>query len=414
MNIALLGWITFLCLNISIPTLGMDTSVKQNTVPEPVNWDGFRGQKQGISSWNNAPTSWDVKSGKGVLWKTPLKMRGASSPVVFGKQVYLSEADDNERAVLAFDIATGKQLWRHVVVDGGKGSELPTATGDTGFAAPTQVCDADGVYTLFGTGDLAAFTPDGKPKWQIFLKRPENMYGHASSPCLINGKIYIQYDQTTNARVLAINASDGKIIWETPRERGPSWSSPMIVPGANGKPLFVVNAIGVITAYDLVSGKEAWNVEGVTGDLAPSLTYADGCIYAVNEGSKLVCYKIGEKPEKRWEYTDNLAEISTPVVVNGLLFMASGKEKLVCLDAVIGKENWVQQGIPCFASLVASGPRVYAFGREGKVMIFDAKPVYNLIGACDMGGDAVDTTPAFGDGRMYIRSKENLWCVGEK
>ena len=377
-------------------------------------WNCFRGPKQGVSPWTNAPAAWDGQSGKGVLWKTPLKMAGIGSPVVCGTNVYLLEADEQERAVLAFDAATGRRIWRQVVADGGKGADLPQVSGDTGLAAPTPVCDEKGVYALFGTGDLAAFSPGGKLKWQVFLKRPENMYGHASSLCIAAGRIYIQYDQAgSDSRVLAVDTADGRTVWETPRAQGPSWSSPIIVPGANSKPLFVVNASGAVSAYDPATGKNVWEVEGVTGEVAPSPAYADGRIYAVNAGSRLVCYKVGEKIDKVWEYTDNLADISSPIVVNGLLFMVGGGQ-FVCLDAVTGKEIWVKEGAVCYSSLIASGDRVYACGRDGTTIVFEAKRVYRQIVSCNLGGDAVDSTPAMGDGRIYIRGKENLWCLGVK
>ena len=186
-----------------------------------------------------------------------------------------------------------------------------------------------------------------------------------------------------------------------------------MVPGANGKPLFVVNGLGTVAAYDPATGKSVWDVEGVTGEVAPSPTYADGRVYVVNAGSRLVCYKIGQKPEQLWEYTDNLADVSSPVVINGLLFMAVGGQ-FVCLDAVTGKEVWAKDGVTCYSSLVASGDRVYACGRDGTTVIFEAKRVYRQIAACELGGDGVDATPTCADGRIYIRGKENLWCLGAK
>lgn len=384
-------------------------------VAETATWNCFRGPQYGVSPWTNAPAGWDTHTGKGVLWKTPLKMAGVGSPVVCGTRVYLTEADEQERAVLAFDAATGKPLWRQVVADGGKGVDLPNVTGDTGYAAPTPVCDENGVYALFATGDLAAFSPDGKLKWQIFLKRPKNAYGHASSPCLAGGRIYIQLDQAGGeSRLLAVETATGRIAWETPREQGPSWSSPIIIPGANGKPLFVVSATEFVAAYDLATGTKMWEVAGVEGEIAPSCAYADGRIYTVNVRSRLIGYRVGEKPEKLWEYTDNLAEIASPVVVNGLLFLVSGDGQFVCIDAATGKEIWAKDGVSCYSSLVASGDRIYACGRDGTVSIFEARRFYRPIAACQLGDDTTDATPALADGRIYIRGKENLWCLGTK
>jgi outer membrane protein assembly factor BamB len=375
-------------------------------------WGCFRGPKQGVSPWTNAPSEWDGASGKGILWKTPLKVYSVASPVVCGNKVYIVDADEKERTVSAFDATTGKMLWRQVVADGGKGENMPQPSGDTGFGAPTPVCDANGVYAVFGTGDLVAFSPDGKKKWQIYLHRPDISYGYSSSLGIADGKVFVQYDVQNNGRVLAVNTADGKIAWETARQAG-SWSSPMIIPGANGKPLFVVNAMNTISAYELATGKKGWEVDGVSGEVAPSPAYADGRIYAVNGGSRLVCYKVSEKPEQLWEYSENLADIASPVVVNGLLFMANSGGTLVCVDAVTGKEVWNHEAPGCYASLVASGDHVYVLGRDGKASTVAAERTFRQIAECVLG-DETDSTPAMSDGRIYIRGKENLWCIGAK
>ena len=191
-----------------------------------------------------------------------------------------------------------RQLWRQVIADGGQGLPLPPVS-DAGLALPTPACDADGVYVLFGTGDLAAFAHDGKPKWQIFLKRPEIGYGYSSSPCVSNGLVFVQFDEINGGRVLAVETATGKIKWEHSRSRGPAWSSPIIIPGAEGKPQFVVNANGSATAYDL-TGKRVWDVDGVNGQVTPSPTWWDGRVYLVNSGSRLICYKLSENPQAVW------------------------------------------------------------------------------------------------------------------
>jgi outer membrane protein assembly factor BamB len=140
-------------------------------------WSCFRGPNQGVGAWDNAPIKWDGASGQGVLWKVLLTSSGIGSPVLWGDRLYLTAGDEKERTVIAFDANNGKQLWRQAVPDGAKGLPLP-AFSDTGLALNTPVCDAEGVYALFGTGDLAAFSHDGVPKWQLFLNRPLIGYGY--------------------------------------------------------------------------------------------------------------------------------------------------------------------------------------------------------------------------------------------
>ncbi len=107
-------------------------------------WSCFRGPRCGVSSWNNAPIDWDGGTGRGVVWKTPLATSCTSSPVVWLNHIYITEANHDERTVIAFDAENGKRLWRQVVPDGGGGVAVPSVA-DSALALPTPACDADGV-----------------------------------------------------------------------------------------------------------------------------------------------------------------------------------------------------------------------------------------------------------------------------
>lgn len=371
-------------------------------------WNCFRGPACGVSAWTNAPVMWDGKSGVGVLWKTPLKLSCVSSPVLWDKLLFLTEGDPAERAVLAFDADTGQQVWRRVVADGGK-TPKPT-TQDAGLAYPTPVCDAHGVYALFGTGDLAAFAHDGTPKWQLFIRRPVIGYGFASSPCVVSNLVFVQFDDHSGGTLTAVETATGKIKWQRARSRGASWTSPIVIPDAHGRPLVAINATGSITAFDL-EGNVVWDEDGPTGEVTPSLSWWNHKLYALNVRSHLLCYDVTGAPKKVFDVTRHLADVPSPVLANGLLFMASSQGRLVCLDALTGEELWNHENPGCYASLVASGGRVYALGRDGAMYIVAAERSYRVISACYLG-DGADATPALADGRMYIRGRNQLWCLG--
>jgi outer membrane protein assembly factor BamB len=374
-------------------------------------WNVFRGPLCGVSPWTNAPADWDGPSGRSVLWRTPLKVSGVSSPVLWGSRLYITEGTDAGRAVLAFDAADGKPLWRSVVPDGGKGLPLP-AVSDYGLAMPTPACDANGVYALFGTGDLAAFAPDGQLKWRRFLGRPTIGYGFSSSPCVLDNKLFVQFDHHADGHVLALDAETGATLWDAHRSRGASWSSLMVVPDPSGNPLVVANANGSTTAYD-PTGRVAWDIDGATGEVAPSPAWWEGKIYAVNVGSRLLCHRVHGTPAKLWDSGGNLSDTASPVVVNGLLFMITASGYLSCIDAATGARLWTERAPGCYASLLSSGNRVYALGRDGKLQVIAAERTHRLIATCKLG-EGADATPAMSDGRLYIRGSANLWCFGTR
>jgi len=55
------------------------------------NWPQWRGPSgQGTSEEKNLPTTWNAS--KNIKWKTPIEGRGHSSPIVWGKKVFLTTA----------------------------------------------------------------------------------------------------------------------------------------------------------------------------------------------------------------------------------------------------------------------------------------------------------------------------------
>jgi outer membrane protein assembly factor BamB len=387
------------------------------------NWNCFRGPRWGVAWETNAPVAWDGRSGSGIVWRTPLTKVSASSPVVWNNTVYLTEADKVLREVVAFDGATGKELWRQSVTDGGPNDELPVTSEDgspddthAGYAACTPACDEAGVYAAFGTGDLAAFSHAGKLLWQIYLRRPDKnkIYGHASSLWVQDGLICVQYDQKEDGRVLAVRAKTGEIAWEQERTADPSWCSPIVVPGADGRPVLVIGAPEKLDGFDLAKGTPLWSVPGVSGEVAPSPAYWDGHVIVAEEYAPMLCYQLAAQPKKVWEYGGRLPDVASPVAADGLVYVALSSGNVTCIDAANGQEVW-KHDFPTgfYASPTVCGDRLYAFDREGTMRVLAAGRTFREIAASALH-DGADATPAFAGSRIYLRTKNALWCVGAK
>ena len=76
------------------------------------NWTHFRGTNlNGISKDCLVPVSWNDTTN--VIWKTNIRGRGWSSPVVEGNQVWLTTAttDGKEMSAICVDFSTGELLF---------------------------------------------------------------------------------------------------------------------------------------------------------------------------------------------------------------------------------------------------------------------------------------------------------------
>ena len=380
------------------------------------NYPFFRGpQGNGVAFQKNTPTDWNGAAGKNVVWKVKVPKAGFSSPIIWGNQLFVTGADAQARMVYCYDKNTGKLLWEAAADNiQGSPSAMPKVTADTGLAAPTMATDGRAVFAIFATGDVIALDMSGKRLWARNLGVPDNHYGHGSSLIAYKDKLLIQYDTNRSGKLLALDTQSGNTVWETARNSKISWSSPILVNTGNHTEVILTTNPNV-NGYDPQTGKELWNIACLSGEVGPSAGYADGMVFAGNEYAKLVAIKIGGgAPEIAWEADEFLPEVSSPLAVNGFLYVATTYGVLACYDAKSGEKIWSQEfGGAFYASPVSADGKVYITDMTGKTYIVKATKEYQLIGTPELGEKAV-CSPVFQDGRVYLRGMNQLYCLGAK
>ncbi|HQA38903.1 MAG TPA: PQQ-binding-like beta-propeller repeat protein [Kiritimatiellia bacterium] len=380
-------------------------------------WPFLRGpEMSGRTTLTNLPLAWNGMTGHNIRWKSKLTRGGSSTPVVWGNRLFLTTGDSQTRSVMAYDTATGGLLWSRDVPDGAKGGEpLPETSEDTGLAASTPACDESRVYAIFASGDLAALDHDGQIVWQLYLGRPHNTYGHASSLVYCGEMLIVQWDQEERSRILAIDKTSGRTLWETPREAGMSWSTPLIMPLCDSYVL-LVHASGQTWGMELATGKKLWQVEAVTGEIAPSLAWEKDVWLAANCYSRMVAYRMPQQgePQQLWEWDEgNLPDVASPVILDGLVFLVTDAGEVLCHDLADGKQLWYKEFEDGFyASPVAAEGRVYIVDRKkGVFRVYGATREVKELAVNPMG-EAVSATPIIAGGQLFVRGHDHLWCIG--
>lgn len=377
------------------------------------NYPFFRGpQGNGVGFQKNTPTDWNGAAGKNVVWKVKIPKSGYSSPIIWGNQLFVTGADAQARMVYCYDKNTGKLLWEAAADNiQGSPSAMPKVTADTGLAAPTMATDGRAVFAIFATGDVLALDMTGKRIWARNLGVPDNHYGHGSSLIVYKDKLLIQYDTNRAGKLLALNTQTGNTVWETARSSKISWSSPILVnTGSRTEVILTTNPN--VNGYDPETGKELWNIACLSGEVGPSAGYADGMVFACNEYAKLVGIKIGGTPEIVWEADEFLPEVSSPLAVNGMLYIATTYGAFACYDAKTGEKLWSQEfGDAIYSSPVFADGKVYVTDMTGKTHIIKSTRDYQPVATPELGEKAV-CSPVFQDGKVYLRGMNNLYCIG--
>jgi hypothetical protein len=400
--------------NTEIKKKTISTKASYPTQEMKANFPAFRGAGgQGISYQKNIPTDWDGASGKNVLWKVQVPIHAYNSPVIWGDKLFLSGANATQREVYCYDRNNGKLLWT-AKVEGIAGSpaKSPEVTPDTGHAASTVTTDGKSVFAIFANGDIIALDFNGKQKWAKNLGVPDNHYGHSSSLLVYQGKLIVQYDHKKEAKVLALSTSNGDELWSTKRKVRVSWSSPVIAQ-IEGNTEVILAADPCVASYDVITGKELWKLDCITGEVGPSVVVGDGIVYALNEYASLVAIKPGANPEILWEAYDYLSDVPSPVISGDNLIIVTSYGAVVCYDAKSGEIRWEQEfGSGFYASPILANGNVYLLDRDGVMHIFKADKEYQEVAAPALG-EKSDMTPAFADGRVYIRGEKHLYCIGK-
>jgi len=148
------------------------------------------------------------------------------------------------------------------------------------------------------------------------------------------------------------------------------------------------------------------------GEVGPSPAFGEGLVFAANEYARLVAIKPGTPPTVVWEDDEYLPEVASPVVSRGLLFIATSYGVLVCYDANSGEKYWEEEFNHGFYSspMVADG-KLYAMDMGGNMHIYRVNKEKNKLGTPALG-ETIVTTPAFSEGKIYLRGDDHLFCIG--
>ena len=388
------------------------------------NWAGFRGpQGAGVSAYTNVPSKWDGKTGEGILWKTPVPLDGYNSPIVWGDRIFLTGAEPGKFQVYCYDANSGSLLWTGDVpgvnTPDGKPMDVTENVLLTGPAAPSAVTDGRRVYAIFPTGNIAAFDFQGERVWLRKLGIPENHYGHSASLAIYQDKVFVQYDQATSedglSKMIALNTRTGKTVWETPRPVGSSWTSPVIAKAGDAHQLLTI-AEPFTIGYDPATGAELWRAECITGEPASTPVYSKGMVFALEPYNKMTAIRTDGKGDVtethiEWIVEDDMPEVSSPVCTDEFVFVLLADCLLTCYRQQDGEKLWEHEFDDSFnASPSLVGDKLYLLDLKGNMHIVEAAGEFKEVAKCSLG-EGCFASPAFADGRIYIRSRKNLYCI---
>jgi outer membrane protein assembly factor BamB len=415
-------------------------------------WPQWRGPHfNGSSNEKNLPEKWSKED---ALWKVELPGPGASTPVILGDHVFVTAADPSSKTLRAIclDRKTGKEVWNKIAGEG-------TIQNDdkSNFAAPSAIATPDMAIFFFSNGALIAYDHSGKELWSRNITRDYGDFSFqwtfSSSPMLSGGKLYLQVLQRDTAvrgrggkdgknasYLLAMDPKTGKTLWrhvrptEAVAESQEAYSTP-IPCEYNGRSEILIMGGDCITGHDPATGKElwrwgTWNPRKISHwRLVPSPVAGGGVALAcAPKGDPVYAVKLGlngklSDDDLAWTSAGKReisTDVPTPLFYQDDFFVVSDVRKsLSRVEPATGKIKWTVElpGRKKFeASPTGADGKIYMQNFGGEVVVADAE-TGKILGISEMGkpgDDMIRSSVAVADGNLYIKTNDELFCVGKK
>ena len=402
---------------------------------ESGSWTHFRGSNlNGISSEKGFPSTWNDSAN--IAWKVPESGKGWSSPVVFGKQVWFTTANQEsmEMRALCVDLETGLTLRDRLMFHPEK---LYRIHAINSYATPTPAIEEDFIYLHFGRyGTACLNTSTGETKWERTDLQCEHIQGPGSSLMIYKDKLIVHLEGTDHQQILALDKHTGKTIWiaERPAElydlMAPigkkAFVTPIIV-NVKGRDLLISNGSNVCIAYDPLTGIEVWRISQGDDSTISMPVEGDGLVFfytsfVTGEDGKKYAELFAVDPDGagdigkthiRWRMKAPILQLSTPVYVNGLLYTVDARGVFYCLDAKTGEVNWSEnlKGKYHSSPIYADG-LLYISSIRGETFVYRAGPEPELVAKNMLEGE-IWATPALTGGAILMRTSEYLYKIVE-
>ncbi len=398
-------------------------------------WPQFRGSTaDGQASATELPLHWSETDN--IKWKTEIPLRGWSTPVVMGGQVWLTTAtlDGHSFFAVCLDANTGKILFNKELFHCDAPEPLGNAVNC--YASPSPAIEAGRVYIHFGSyGTTCLDTTTFKVLWQRTDLPCRHYRGPSSSPVLFENLLIVTMDGVDVQYLLALDKKTGKTIWKT--NRSVPWddenstlkfakdgdlrkahSTPIVV-SVNGKLQMLSTGAKAAYAYDPHDGKELWRIQFPNSwSAAPMPLFSHGLAMIITGLGKTELYAVradgkGDVTNTHivWKLDKGVAKTASPVIVNDLFYMVRDDGIVTCLEVATGQQVWSERiGGTCAASPIYADGRLYFANQQGKTIVLKPCRTFEVLATNTLNTGCM-ASPAVSGKALFLRTKTHLYRI---
>ena len=373
-------------------------------------WRGIN--RDGVANEENLMDTWPA-DGPAKNWTIHDIGIGYSSPIEVGGVVYVTGMKDKTGYLSAIDRASGDLIWQKPYSSAWTKNYVGART--------TPTFDNGKLYLFSATGKLVCIdSRTGEQLWSLDTEAKydaRNITWGMTESVAIYGDMVFCTPGAKDAAVIAVNKSNGELIWKTGGiDAKSAYCSPLVVVN-NNKYILLTTLDKMIVGIDIANGKVLFESQHkVAYDINANTPIYDNGIFYISNGYKLggKGFKINASSseiEQLWHEKRLSCHFGGLSYKDGIIYGIDTQGSIHAVELMTGKvlgssEPYVKKG-----SLILADGKLYCYGESSRVALvkFDGKKFteHGMFSVTE-GEHEHWAHPVVSNGSLYIRHGDYL------
>ena len=385
-------------------------------------WPQYLGPNRNAIYPDKALTKTWPDDGPKVVWRKKDIGEGLCGLVVNGEKAILFHEIARQDVIECLNAKTGRSIWSN---------QYPTSFSDSlgsgGGPRATPAIIENKVYTMGAQGMVVCTDmTSGKTIWQVDAQKkfraPNGFFGMACSPLIEGNALLLNIGGENGMGIVALNKINGKLLWKTLDDEA-SYSSPVMttLQGKRRAVFFTRSGLAIINPIDgNIDYQQRWRsrIHASVNAAAPLVVADQIFITSSYNTGALVIKSTKERYKKIWSNDTSLSSQYASVMhKDGFLYGTHGRADipptpaLRCIELATGKIRWSEDRFgDC--QMILCGDRLAALMENGELVLGQISPNgWKEISRAQVVGSEARRQPALANGRLYVRSKNQISCL---